>query len=109
MKREYIYTKQGLKKLRLKDKLYQKKRRLSNNTKHIKKEANYQYRKLNVDKILASNMINYLIRSGKLIRGKCERCGKPKAQAHHPDYKKVTEIIWLCPSHHKLEHLQNKI
>lgn len=26
-------------------------------------------------------------------------------QAHHDDYSKPLEVRWLCPSHHKLHHL----
>ena len=45
-------------------------------------------------------------RTGKLIRPKiCSSCNEErKVQAHHPDYKKPLEIIWLCASCHKLLH-----
>ena len=37
--------------------------------------------------------------SGKIIPKPCEICGG-KAQAHHPDYSKPLDVIWLCRQHH---------
>jgi hypothetical protein len=34
----------------------------------------------------------------------CEECGDTKAERHHPDYGKPTEIEWLCSSCHRLRH-----
>lgn len=28
--------------------------------------------------------------------------GKP--EAHHPDYSRPLDVVWLCPSHHKQTH-----
>lgn len=44
------------------------------------------------------------IKSGRLIRGPCERCGVELAEAHHPDYSKPLEVVWLCRVHHLEEH-----
>lgn len=30
-------------------------------------------------------------------------CGKP-GQAHHPDYSKPLEVVWLCTEHHEGVH-----
>ena len=49
-------------------------------------------------------MIRNRIRRGKLIRGSCVVCGQSNAQAHHEDYSKPLDIIWLCPAHHKQLH-----
>ena len=49
--------------------------------------------------------INHLIRTGELKRPLiCERCGNPgDIRAHHEDYNKPLEVIWLCnPCHSKL-------
>lgn len=37
----------------------------------------------------------------------CERCGA-KAHAHHEDYDKPLEVVWLCPIHHKQRHREMK-
>lgn len=44
------------------------------------------------------------IRSGKLVRSPCIRCGEKKSIAHHEDYDKPLEIMWLCQSCHKQRH-----
>lgn len=62
-------------------------------------------RKLYPEKIRCRDKVYKAIKSGKIIRGNCEGCGKPKAQAHHKDYSKPFEIKWLCPACHTKEHL----
>lgn len=44
------------------------------------------------------------LRSGKLIKGKCEKCGSLKVQAHHGDYTRPLCVTWLCAKHHREEH-----
>ena len=41
---------------------------------------------------------------GELIPQPCERCGDPKAQKHHPDYKQPLMVLWLCQLCHRWEH-----
>ena len=48
------------------------------------------------------------IRHGKLIRSNCERCGKEKTEAHHEDYDKPLQVIWLCNVCHKQRHKELK-
>ena len=55
---------------------------------------------------LAQNKINKLITNGKVIRGKCSICGNTKSHAHHEDYSKPFDIIWLCALHHKQRHIE---
>ena len=52
------------------------------------------------------NEIAQAIRMGKLIRARiCSSCNKEKrTYAHHPDYQKPLEVIWICASCHKLLH-----
>lgn len=47
------------------------------------------------------------IRRGELKRLPCEKCGE-KAQAHHPDYNKPLDVMWLCAEHHREWHKNNK-
>jgi hypothetical protein len=49
-------------------------------------------------------MVNAAIARGRLVRGSCEECGAHEAQAHHPDYTKPFEVVWLCRVHHLSVH-----
>lgn len=44
------------------------------------------------------------IARGELVRQPCEVCGAEKADAHHPDYSKPLDVMWLCRAHHIAEH-----
>lgn len=43
------------------------------------------------------------VRDGRLIKLPCLVCGN-KAEAHHPDYDRPLDVMWLCPAHHKQTH-----
>jgi hypothetical protein len=47
--------------------------------------------------------VQYALRSGKLKPLPCFSCGE-KAEAHHPDYDRPLDVVWLCSSHHKQTH-----
>ena len=44
------------------------------------------------------------IRNGHLVRQPCIRCGEKKSLAHHEDYDKPLEVMWLCNPCHKQRH-----
>lgn len=52
----------------------------------------------------AQRIANNAIASGLLVPEPCRDCGKKKVDAHHPDYSKPLDVIWLCRTHHILEH-----
>ncbi len=58
----------------------------------------------NREKVKIHRKINNLIRDKKLERKPCIVCGDKKSDAHHPDYSKPLEVMWLCRLHHKAEH-----
>lgn len=64
-------------------------------------------RKLEPLKYEARTAVNNAIRDGRLSKGVCEVCGSSNTQAHHEDYTKPLDIIWLCFPCHKKAH-QNK-
>jgi hypothetical protein len=55
------------------------------------------------DRRKASHTVNNAVRDGRLQRQPCWCCGD-KAQAHHPDYSRPLDVVWLCPKHHKQAH-----
>jgi hypothetical protein len=45
------------------------------------------------------------IKTGILIRESCRICGtNENIEAHHEDYSKPLDIIWLCRNHHREHH-----
>ena len=44
------------------------------------------------------------LRNGTLKKGKCVICDSTKTEAHHEDYSKPFDIVWLCKKHHGLIH-----
>ena len=62
----------------------------------------YKHRQIK-EKARATVYIN--TRNGNLNKTPCMVCGKEKVDAHHNDYTKPLEIIWLCHKHHiELHH-----
>jgi hypothetical protein len=59
----------------------------------------------NPEKKKAYMAIKNALRSGKMHRHPCCICGN-KAHAHHEDYSKPLDVIWLCPKHHGERHVQ---
>ena len=58
--------------------------------------------------MVARSEVAWAVRNGHLIREPCSQCGALKAEAHHEDYTKPLEVVWLCRSHHKLRHAEIK-
>jgi len=61
----------------------------------------------------AHNMVEYAVRVGSVERKTvCQECGnmgqfkdgRSKIQAHHPDYNKPLDVIWLCQKCHHAWH-----
>jgi hypothetical protein len=57
----------------------------------------------------AWNCINNAIKRGFVTRLPCEICGNPRTHAHHDDYSKPLEVLWLCAKHHKEKHRIHRI
>lgn len=51
----------------------------------------------------ANTALGYAVRTGKVQKQPCWVCGL-KAVAHHPDYSRPLEVVWLCQPHHKQAH-----
>lgn len=59
----------------------------------------------------AKAKVRHAIKTGKLIRQPCEKCGDVNSEAHHhKGYAKrnVLVVQWLCRMHHMLEHRKYK-
>lgn len=68
-------------------------------------QANKRYRENNRDKDRARQIVSKRIRRGvSLDRGECLVCSNPDTEAHHHNYSKPDDVIFLCKAHHKEIH-----
>jgi ribosomal protein S27AE len=60
-------------------------------------------------KYLARKRVEYHVKVGNIKKEPCARCGITKSvQAHHEDYSKPLDVIWLCAKDHKARHREMK-
>lgn len=52
----------------------------------------------------AQGRVAYALRTGALERQPCWECGTDRTVAHHPDYDRPLDVVWLCQPHHKQTH-----
>lgn len=67
---------------------------------HKQTDYNRKWREANPEKYKAHCTVNNAVRDGKLTKGDCYVCGNAEVEAHHPDYGKPLDVIWLCTKHH---------
>ena len=69
---------------------------------HIR-ETTMQWRTKNEAGYKAHTAVSNAIRDGRLIKEPCLFCDAHEVHAHHRDYAKPLEVVWLCPKcHHRL-------
>ena len=56
------------------------------------------------EKNRARSAVGRAVARGELLKQPCEECGETNVQAHHTDYSKKLEVVWLCVKHHKEVH-----
>ena len=62
-----------------------------------------EWRERNPEGARAHRALNYAIRTGRVAKEPCLFCGRDDVHAHHRDYAKPLDVIWLCPKcHHRL-------
>ena len=85
------------------DKEYQRNKRAT--IKGYKTEEYRKYREKYPEKVKAQQLLNKALVKGKIKKSSCQDCGrKENVHAHHPDYSKPYEVLWVCPIHHKNYH-----
>jgi hypothetical protein len=69
-------------------------------------ESSKRYKLANKEKKLAHWSVGYALDAGTLIKPlNCTDCGCSETlDAHHPDYSKPLEVVWLCRRCHKRRH-----
>lgn len=92
---------------RIEDKrAYDKKRNSSPARKASRVEHQRTRRAKDRQKDHARQLVRRSVQSGQLIKKACEHCGDPSTEAHHRDYSKPLEVVWLCFTCHRREHGQ---
>lgn len=71
--------------------------------KHAKNIA--EYRRKYPEKVRAQNAVAYALRHGTLVKGPCQHCTTTEdICAHHADYAKPLDVVWLCRACHIRHH-----
>lgn len=75
----------------------------------MKKDVVYnrKWRNSNRKKSYAHSVLNWAVRTGAITKRPCEVCGAEPAQAHHYDYNKPLDVLWLCHKCHVKAHHPN--
>ena len=89
------------------------KKRAANNAYHSRNsgkraQATAAYRARHPEHRAAHQAVQTAIRNGSLEAKPCSVCGIAKAAAHHDDYGKPLEVVWLCHTHHMERHAMLK-
>ena len=57
------------------------------------------------EKGLARNALKRAVRRKEISKQPCVFCGSvERVHAHHEDYSKPLDVVWLCPQHHSDVH-----
>lgn len=59
-------------------------------------------------KDIARSYLGVYVRRGKVKKKPCQICGEKNSQAHHTDYSKPLDVVWLCRRHHLETHKECK-
>ena len=57
----------------------------------------------------AHSKVSHAIRTGRLKKMPCNVCASERVVAHHDDYAKPLDVIWLCQAHHKARHKELRL
>ena len=87
---------------------YEKQRNQTPERRTKKRQYQVDRRLRNPEKYAANAMVARALKSGRLKKGPCVYCGSTnRIQAHHRDYSKPLDVIWVCfVCHREREHNQ---
>jgi len=87
---------------------YDKRRSKLPERKEHNRVVNKAWRSEDIRRQRAHNKVRAAMCNGTLTRGLCCRCGSEKSVAHHEDYDKPLDVMWLCQPCHKQRHKELK-
>ncbi len=73
-----------------------------------RKEYIKRYKSKNPEKIKAHKTVECALKAGRLTKKPCVICGDKNTEAHHDDYSKHLDVVWLCRKHHSGLHWKDK-
>jgi hypothetical protein len=74
-----------------------------------RRKQTQRYRRRHTEKAQAHWTVSNALRSGRLTRRPCAKCGTTKrVHAHHEDYSKPLDVVWLCHRHHDEIHQKKR-
>lgn len=73
-----------------------------------RKETCNNYIKKYPERYKANYTLTNAVRDKKIFRKPCYVCGDLKSQAHHHDYSKPLDVVWVCAVHHAALENRNK-
>jgi hypothetical protein len=84
-----------------------------NLNKRGKRKSNKEYKQIqNIrfpGKNAARDVTRYAIKMGVIVKTPCIVCGCVEVEAHHDDYSKPLEVIFLCKKHHRELHRNKEV
>lgn len=83
-------------------------RKYANSQKGIDTEKRHSKKRQERVKFLNRDKVYMKVRR-KLKSSPCEVCGCVSSQAHHEDYNKPLEVVWLCQKHHSGVHREKRM
>jgi hypothetical protein len=95
---------------RAKARLEKKHLNMSDKEKARKKEYKRLYELKYPQRKRCKNIVKDHIKRGTLVKEPCEVCGESGwVHAHHTNYNKPLDVMWLCPIHHSQWHRHNEV
>lgn len=73
-----------------------------------KYRAQAKWRANNQRAVWAQKALHSAMRRGLVEKQPCAICGDEKSEAHHPDYSRPADVIWLCRKHHRQAHREGR-
>jgi hypothetical protein len=65
------------------------------------RQIKMEWRLRNREKVRANRRLQKAVLSGDVLVDVCKVCGTlDEIEAHHDDYSKPLEVVWLCKVHH---------
>lgn len=60
----------------------------------------------NASQQAANTKLNIALSKGEVLKESCIVCGSKDSEAHHEDYSKPLDVVWMCRKHHKQRHIE---